>query len=107
MIPAAEGAGAVDATEPGDSDAIADADRVNARAEFFDARDDLVAGRNRFAQGLEFARGDVEIGAADAAGFNFEQNLAGAGLGDGQVFEGQRPRGDGGGMVQNSGAHLI
>ena len=102
---AAEGAGAIDATEPGDSGAVADADRVDARAELFDARDNLVAGCDDFAQGLEFARGDVEIGAADAAGFNLEQHLAGAGLGDGQVFEGQRMRSDGGGMVEDSGAH--
>ena len=80
--------------------------RVDAGAELFDAPDNLVAGCDRIVQGLEFARGDVEIGAADAAGLDFEQHLAGAGFWDGQVFEDQRARSNGSGMVQNGGAHL-
>jgi hypothetical protein len=47
----------------------------------------------------------VEVGAADAAGFDFEEDLTGARLGDGQVFEAQRVAGDGSGMVEDSGAH--
>ena len=84
---AAERAGAVDAAEPGDAGAMTDADGVDAGAEFFDAADDLVAGRDSVAQRRQLAGGDVEVGAADAAGFDFEEDLAGSGLGDGQIFE--------------------
>jgi hypothetical protein len=65
-----------------------------------------MAGCERVTQGWELAGGDVEVGAADAAGFDFEEDFAVAGLGDGQVFEAQRAAGDGSGMVEDSGAHL-
>jgi hypothetical protein len=104
---AAEGTGAIDAAEPGDADALADTDRVDTDAEFFDARHDLMSRCYGITQWLKFSCGDVEVGAADATGFDFEENLARAGLGDGQVFENQRARGDGSGMVQNGGAHLV
>jgi hypothetical protein len=42
---AAEGAGAVGSTEPGDAGAMADLNRADIGAEFFDAADDLMAGR--------------------------------------------------------------
>jgi hypothetical protein len=49
----------------------------------------------------------VEIGAADAAGFDFEQDLSDAGFGDGQIFEAQRVAGDRSGVVEDSGAHRV
>ena len=106
-VPAAERAGAVDAAEPGDAGAMTDADGVDAGAEFFHAADDLVSGRNSIAQRRQLTGGDVEIGAAHATGFDLEENLARSGLGDRQIFKGQRTRGDGGGMVEDSGAHLF
>ncbi len=64
-----------------------------------------MTGRDGVAQGLELAGGDVQVGAADAAGFDFEEDLAGAWFGDGQVLDGERVGGDGSGMVQDGGAH--
>ena len=72
----------------------------------FVTSDDLMAGSDSVAQGLEFASGDMEIGAANAAGLDLEKHVAGTGFGDGQVFEDQRARNDGSGMVQDGGAHL-
>ena len=103
---AAERAGAVGSAKPGDAGAGADVDRADAGAEFLDATDDLVPGCDGIAQRPQFAGGDVEIGPADAAGFDLEEDLAGAGFGDRQVFDGQRARGNGSGMVQDGGAHL-
>ncbi len=104
---AAEGAGAVGSAEPRDAGAVADLNRTDVGAEFFDAPDDLVARCDGVAQRRQFSQGDVEVGAADAAGFDFEEDLAGAGLGDGQVFDAQRVRGDGSGMVEDSGANRV
>jgi hypothetical protein len=101
-----EGASAVDAAKPGNACALADADRIDAGTELRDASDDLMAGSDSVAQGLEFASGDMEIGAANAAGLDLEKHVAGTGFGDGQVFEDQRARNDGSGMVQDGGAHL-
>ncbi len=102
-----EQAGAIDATEPGDSDPLANADGVDAGAEFFDTRDDLVAGRDGVAERLQLAGGDVEVGATDAAGFDLKQDLAGARFGDRQVFKDQRARGDGGGVMKDGGTHHL
>jgi hypothetical protein len=67
----------------------------------------LVAGCAGGVHLREFSGCDVEVGAANAAGFHAEEDFAGAGLGNGQVFEDQRARGDGGGMVEDGCAHLF
>jgi hypothetical protein len=107
VVLAAEGAGAISSAEPGDAGAMADGDRAHAGAEFLHAADNLVSGCDSVAQRWKLTGGDVEIGAADAAGLDLEQDLARSGFGDGQVFKRQGARGDGGGVVKDGGAHLF
>jgi hypothetical protein len=66
-----------------------------------------MAGCDSVAQRRQLACGDVEVGAADAAGFDLEEHFAGRGLGDGHIFEDQRARGDGSGMAKDGGSHLF
>ena len=83
----AELAGSVGAAHPGDADAIAGLEVGRGGGD--DLVDDLVAedeGREFFG---EIALDDVEIGAADAAGEDFEEGLTVGGLGNGDGLEGE------------------
>ena len=71
----AEPAGAVDAAHPGDADARAEGEL--GRGAFDDLADDLVAGDEAGLERRKVALGDVQVGAADAAGDDAEQDVAG------------------------------
>lgn len=51
---------------------------------------DLVAGDDARVHLGEFAFNDVQIGAADTAGKNLQENVAGLRIGSGDVFDSQR-----------------
>ena len=84
---AAESAAPVGTAEPGDADALT---RGEALAALDHARDDLMAGHERQPGLRELPVDDVEIGAADAAGGDLEEHLAGLRLRLGDVLEAQR-----------------
>ena len=67
--------------------------------------DDLVAGDDAWIARWKVAFDDVKIGAADAAGENFKEDMVGLGLGGGDVFEDEGRFGDGSGGGENSGFH--
>jgi hypothetical protein len=94
----AELALAAGAVEPGDADAPA---CLGAGA----FADDLMAGNDGGQARGEFAFDDVEVRAADAAGVDFDEHLAGAGRGDGDVFERERFCENGRGVAEQGGAH--
>ncbi len=72
---AAEGASAVGAADPGDADARADW-KVGGCA-LDDFADDLVAGDEAWVERGQVAFDDVEVGAADSAGEDAEEDVAG------------------------------
>jgi hypothetical protein len=72
--PGAVDAGAIHASDPGYADAGAQGQ--TGRGSIAHIADDLMARDQRAAQGRKLARNNVEIGAADAAGTDFEQNIA-------------------------------
>jgi hypothetical protein len=90
---AAKPAIAVDAADPGDADARADGERGGSTLDHL--ADDLMAGNDARLQRLEIAFDDVEIGAADAAGEDFEQDFAGLWLRARDVFEPEPGTGSG------------
>jgi hypothetical protein len=102
---AAEEAGSVGATEPGDAGPRAWFPAGTSLPKLLDAPDDLVARGDGSVQRRQFSGGDVQVGAADAAGFDAEQDFAGAWLGNGQVLHRQRARGDGSRLMEDGGAH--
>ena len=75
---AAIGAMAAGPAEPGNADPVADAEALRALAQRRDPADDLVAGHDR-QRALKVAVDDMEIGPADAAGGDLDQQLARAG----------------------------
>jgi hypothetical protein len=81
---AAEPAIAVHAAHPGDAHARSDG-QVRGCA-FHHFADDLMAGNNARPDGRQIAFDDVEIGAADATGDDFEQYLSGLRLRPGNVL---------------------
>jgi hypothetical protein len=72
----AEAAGAARPSEPRHADARAERELLGARAARRDRADDLVAEHERQLRMRELAVIDVQIGAADAAGVNGDQDLA-------------------------------
>ena len=74
----AEPAIAIDAAHPGDTNASSDG-QIGGSA-FCHFADNLMAGNNARLDGREIAFDDVEIGAANAAGKDFEQDVSGLGL---------------------------
>src|SRR6202012_1125498 len=80
---AAEWAGAIDSTKPGDAAARSECDAFDSLPQLCDAADVLVAGCDSGIRRRQFSCGDVQVGAADAAGFHSEQDFAGARLGHG------------------------
>ena len=87
--------------EPGHADALADLEAADAGAETIDPSDDFMAGNDRDARVGQFAVDDMEIGAADAAGRDFQADFAGAGQGIGTLRPFER-RAD---PVENHGMH--
>ena len=61
--------------EPGNADPLADREAFDAGAEPLDEADDLVAGNDRQPLVRQLAVDDVQIGAADAAGLDADQQL--------------------------------
>jgi hypothetical protein len=102
---AAEETVAVNAAHPGDADAGLWFELLEAFAEALDAADDLMAGDDGGVLRFEIAGGDVEIGAADAAGFDFEKYLIRSGFRDGDVFYGKRMICNEAGMMKDGGSH--
>jgi hypothetical protein len=94
------GTGAVDASEPGDADAGA-----GGQAASDDFANDLVPWDYVRAQRGEFTLHDVEVGAADAAGADFDEYMTRAGLGMRDVDDFEGPRGNGSGRGEDGGAH--
>ena len=91
---AAEFTFAATPVQPGDADAIADLEIVNGGSFFHDAACDFVAEDERF---FDDARelgpigiGQVQIGVADATGFDGDQDFVRAGLGLRDIFDAQR-----------------
>jgi hypothetical protein len=56
-------------------------------------------------EGRQVALDDVEIGAADAAGNDFEENFARLRLRAGEILDGKPGAGSGGGGVEDGCAH--
>jgi len=93
-------ASAIGAAEPGNPDAgwcRASLDRADEGVRpyvgiaYFDyLADDLVAGDDSRVERREFAFHDVEVGAADSAGEDAEQDVAGVGRGRGNIFDSKR-----------------
>ena len=80
-----EGAGAVGAADPGDADACACGVFVCCALD--DLADDLVAEDEGIVDEGEIAFEDVEVGAADSAGEDAEEDLIAGGGGAGNVFD--------------------
>ena len=100
----AEAARPAGSMKPGDADAEAVRQR-RARAALLDGADDLMSRRDGRLPDGKLSLDDVEIGSADAAGRDADEDLAGAGLRDWDIFEPQRLFRDGGGTVEAKGAH--
>jgi len=92
--------------QPRNADARAhgELDRCAAR---FDDADDLVARNDARPVRRQFAFDDVQVGAAHAARADAQADVAGAGFGNGALFELQRPPPDRCGSVQDGGAHAF
>ncbi len=85
FVAEAEGAGAVGAADPGDADAGACGEFGGCA--FDDFADDLVAEDEGLVDEWEVAFEDVEVGAADSAGEDAEEDVAGGEGGCGDVFD--------------------
>jgi hypothetical protein len=83
-----EGAGAVGAADPGDTDAGA-CREFGGRA-FDDLADDLVAEDERLMDEAKVAFEDVQVGAADSAGEDAEEDVAGGEGGARDFFDRER-----------------
>ena len=98
---AAEGADAVGSADPGDADAHAVGTVGGCAVDDF--ADDLVAGDEGLLDEGKIAFEDVEVGAADSAGEDAEEEVAWGEDGRGDVFEAE-------GLVwgsQNGGVHWV
>ena len=87
----APGALAAGLAQPGDADPRAGGSEARASgATAYDRADDLVTGDDSRMARRQVALGDVEVGAADAAGLDTDENLARAGLGHRKLNRKQR-----------------
>ena len=77
-------------TKPGNPDPLAHTQVLNAKAEGFDAPDHLVPRNDRIMGLRQFAVGDVQVSATDAAGQNLDPDLAGTRFQTRAPFEMQR-----------------
>ena len=84
VAPRAEPAAAARAAQPGDADPFAHGEPGGARSERGRRADDLVAGHDVAAVRRQVALGEVQVGAAHAAGGDPHAHLAGPGLGTGR-----------------------
>lgn len=100
---AAEAAGTVCAAHPRDADAGADGECGCSAV--YDLADDLVAGDYGLLERRKVALDDVEVGAADSAGEDSQQDVAGANGGRGEIFEAEELAGSGEGRVEDGGLH--
>lgn len=91
--------------EPRDADPAPE-ERVRAAPGAHDRPDGLVPGNDRRTTDGQVALDDVEIGPADAARRDGDEDLARARDGIGRLLEDERPRGDGRGTVQTERAHI-
>src|SRR5262245_24568748 len=71
---------AVSLMEPGNAHAVVDLESRHAFSDLRDAPDDLMAGNDGQNLWRQFALDDVQVGAADAADADFDQDLTRAGL---------------------------
>ena len=101
----AEAAGAVGAAHPGDADAGADGEVGGGAVDDF--ADDLVAGDDGGCERWEIALDDVEVGAADSAGEDAEQDVVGEQGGRGDFFDAEEVAGSGEGGVEDGGLHGV
>jgi len=85
LVARAIGADAAGPREPWNADALADAEGIDAGAEFIDAADDFVAGNDGEFWVGEIAIDDMQVGAAYAAGGDFYADFAGAGAWVGEI----------------------
>ena len=86
--------------------AIARIDSEDSRARFFHDAYNLVAGDNGHLLCGKLSFDDVQVGTADTAGRNANENAAGSGFGDGKIVVNlERVRFDGSRMVQHTGNH--
>ena len=97
----AEAALAASPAEPGYTDALTNAETGDAVAQHGDPSDDFMAGNDRQARLRQFTVREVQIGAADAAGFDGNQQLAATGVRYRQFDQAQRNSG----TVQEHGLH--
>ena len=87
---AAESAGLVDVAKPGDADAVTSRKPLRALARRLDPTNDHMADHEReFGLG-QFAVHDVEVGAANRAGRDTNQDLTASRHGNGQLHEAKR-----------------
>ncbi len=77
--------------EPGHADAVAGAEALDAGADRGDAADHLVAEDQRQLRLGQVAVGHVQVGAANAAGGDLDQHLAGGGIAEVEAAREQRP----------------
>ena len=103
VLPAAPtiAAGAAGPAEPGDADALPFGEAIHTRAERRDAPHNLVPRHHRQPGLREIAVHHVEVGAADAAGRDTDQDFARTRLGNGPLLRGER----GSIAAINHGAH--
>ncbi len=94
------GAGSVGVAEPGDADPRAELE-VDAFARRLDPADDLVPRHDRQFGIGQFAIDDMQVGAADAAGFDANENLPRSWLGIGTLLHDKRLAGS----PEDHGAH--
>src|SRR5271169_4031517 len=93
---------AASAAQPGNADAIAQGERADPRSKRLDPAHDLVARNDRQLGMGKLAVDDMQIGSANAASLDLDQDLSRAWLWIRQLLETQRgPR-----SVKNHGLHL-
>jgi hypothetical protein len=85
--------------EPSDSYPLAKPTVRYVRANGFERADDLMTGNDRRAPHVEIALDDVQVGAADPASVNLDQDFICGWLGDGNISQSQGMRLDGRGSV--------
>ena len=88
FVAQAEGAGAVGASDPGDSYAGADGEFGCGAVD--DLAYDLMSEDERVAERRQVALEDVQVGAADSAGEDAEEDVAGSEGWSRDVFDGER-----------------
>src|SRR5579864_9272849 len=104
---AAVGAGSVGVVKPGNADARAEVEGLESRSESFHDANDLMTGDHRRFALRQFAFDDVEIGAADAAAVDADEDFAGGRLRRGHAGVDERIGLDLGRFLQDAGLHGI